>query len=182
MIKHVLIIGFLAVLLGLGARVVQEQPVPFWGHPEPIKLIEPKGAIASSSSLVSPDEAFTPADQPYAIDYPAAMGLYSKRKRDNIHFVDSREPELYVAGHIPGALNVPYEELADYLDTLNTIPKNELIVFYCDGGDCHLSHDIAEIALSQGWRRVCVYVGGWEEWCLESDFVAKGKAVMGDEQ
>lgn len=163
----------LAVLLSLGARVFQENPVSFWGFPEPIKLIEPKGAIAAPTRI-SPNEAFAPADQPYAIDYTTTMGLYSKRKRENIHFIDSRDPELYAEGHIPGALNIPFEELADHIAKLNAIPKDQIIVFYCDGGDCHISHDLAEYALSNGWRRICVYVGGWEEWCLESDFVAKG--------
>lgn len=173
MIKQVFMICILAVLVGLGARVIQDHPVPFWGFPEPMKMIEPKGAIAAAK-VMSLDEAFAPADQPYAIDYSTTMGLYSKRKRENIHFIDSRDPDLYAAGHIPGAVNIPYEELADYIDKLNAIPQDQIVVFYCDGGDCHISHDLAEYALSSGWRRICIYVGGWEEWCLESDFIAKG--------
>lgn len=150
---------------------MQENPVPFWGFPEPIKLL-PTPPDAKAIERVSPDEAFKPADFPYEVDYGAAMGLYSKRKRESIHFIDAREPDLFAAGHIPGAVNIPYEFLGEHIKKLDAIPKNELIVIYCDGGDCHLSHDLAEMALSQGYRRLCVFVEGWEVWSAESDFIA----------
>jgi rhodanese-related sulfurtransferase len=173
MYKQIFTIIALSILLGLGTRVIQDNPVPFWGFPEPIKLIQPGGAIAETT-IVSPNEDFTPADKPYGINYVTMMGLFSKQKKDSIHFVDSREPDLYAAGHIPGAVNIPFEKIGEYLPVLNLIPKEQLIVIYCDGGDCHLSHDLAEYALSQGWNRICVYQGGWAEWSKESDFVATG--------
>jgi rhodanese-related sulfurtransferase len=99
------------------------------------------------------------------------MGLYMKRKKNNVHFLDAREPELFQAGHIPGARNVPFEQVAKYGDSLKTIPQADLLVLYCDGGDCHQSHDLAEYLLANGWQRVAVYTGGWEEWSKETDFV-----------
>ena len=101
MFKQIFMIVVLSILFGLGARVVQEQPVPFWGFPEPIKLIPPK-ADGSGVAKITSDDAFPPADQPYAIDYGTTMGLFAKKKRENINFVDSRDPELFAEGHIPG--------------------------------------------------------------------------------
>jgi len=160
----------LAVLLGLGARVAQKQSVPFWGFPKPVQLIQPKMAFAGADA-VSPDSAFAPSEQPYEVDLSMAMGLFMKRKKSNVHFVDAREPELYLEGHIPGARNIPFEQVANYGDTLKTIPKTDLLLLYCDGGDCHQSHDLAEYLLANGWQRVTVYTGGWEEWSKETDFV-----------
>ena len=160
----------LAVLLGVGARVVQKQSVPFWGFPKPIELIQPKKAFAGAES-VSPDSAFAPADKPYEVNLSLVMGLYMKRKKSSIHFIDSREPKLYQEGHIPGAMNIPFEQVSKYVDSLKTLPKHDLVILYCDGGDCHLSHDLAEYMLAEGWNRLAVYTGGWEEWSKETDFV-----------
>jgi rhodanese-related sulfurtransferase len=173
MYKQIIMLITLTILLGLGARVVQDNPVPFWGFPQPIKLIQPPGVMAETA-IVSSSEAFPPASQPYAVNYVTVLGLFGKQKRDSIHFVDARDPALYAAGHIPGSANIPFEMLGEYLPKLNDIPKNQLVVFYCDGGDCRLSHDLAEYALSQGWNRLCVFEGGWEEWSKESDFVTTG--------
>jgi rhodanese-related sulfurtransferase/DNA-binding HxlR family transcriptional regulator len=62
-----------------------------------------------------------------------------KRVRDGLVTVlDVRPPEEYVAGHVPGAVNVPLSELKHYLKTLN--PEQE-IVAYCRGPHCVLAFD-----------------------------------------
>lgn len=167
---QVLTIVALSVLLGLGAREFQKQPVPYWGFPQPISLIQPKAAFAGVES-VSPDSAFAPSDKPYEVDLSMTMGLFMKRKKNNVHFIDAREPELFKDGHIPGARNIPYEQVSKYTDSLKTLPKSDLLVLYCEGNSCHQSHDLAEYLLANGWQRVTVYVGGWEEWQKETDFV-----------
>lgn len=165
----------LAVLLGLGARVVQHRPVPFWGWPRPAELIQPVVPIAGAETTVSPDSAFVPADHAYKIDLSAAIGLYMKSKKNHIHFIDARDPKLYGVGHIPGATNIPFEKLTQYADSLNQFPKSDLSVLYCDGGDCHLSLDLSEYMLGKGWKRIAVYEGGWAEWSKETDMVETSK-------
>ncbi len=49
--------------------------------------------------------------------------------------LDVRPTEEYKAGHIPGAINVPLEELEQHLHELN--PERE-IVAYCRGPHCGL--------------------------------------------
>jgi rhodanese-related sulfurtransferase/DNA-binding HxlR family transcriptional regulator len=62
-----------------------------------------------------------------------------KRVRDGLVTVlDVRPPEEYVAGHVPGAVNVPLSELKHYLKTLK--PEQE-IVAYCRGPHCVLAFD-----------------------------------------
>jgi rhodanese-related sulfurtransferase len=155
----------------LGARVVQKQAVPFWGFPKPIETIAvPPDVMAVES--VSPDSAFAPSDKPYKIELSTVMGLYMKRKKTNVHFVDARETKLYGEGHIPGAVNIPFERVEKNAAKLDSIPKTDLVVIYCDGGDCHLSHDLAAYMIEGGWKRVAVYEGGWAEWSQETDFVS----------
>lgn len=47
-------------------------------------------------------------------------------------------PEKYVAGHVPGTVNVPLNELENYLEQLE--PEQE-IVAYCRGPYCVLAFD-----------------------------------------
>lgn len=171
MTRQFLLMVFASVLLGLGARVAQKSPVPFWGFPKPIQLIQPAMAIAGAAS-VSPDSAFVPADQPYSVDFSTAMGLYMKRKKANVHFLDARDAKQYAEGHISGAVNIPFERVAEFDAEIDKMPKPDLYVLYCDGGDCHLSHDLSEYMLNKGFKRLAVYVGGWVEWSKEaSDFI-----------
>ncbi|NUO19428.1 rhodanese-like domain-containing protein [bacterium] len=162
-----------AVLLGLGARVATHSDLPFWGHWKPIKLISPPEGFADDMAA-KPDSAFAKSTSAYEVNLAAAMVLHMKRNKSNIHFVDAREDTLYKAGHIPGAINIPFEHLDLHGDKFLALPKDDLIVIYCDGGDCHLSHDLAEFALANGYGRLAVFTGGWEEWSKETDMIETG--------
>lgn len=174
--RQLLVLVGASVLLGLGARVVQKPATPFWGFPKPLETIAITPDAQAADAAASPDSAFAPADKPYAIKLATVQGLYMKRKKISVHFVDARDPKLYAEGHIPGAVNIPFEKLSENRATLDSIPKTDLVVTYCDGGDCHLSHDLSEQMNTEGWKRVAVYEGGWAEWSTETEFVATGDA------
>ncbi len=177
--RQLLALVGVSVVLGLGARAVQQETIPFWGFPKTIEMISPKDAFAVEKAA-SPDSAFAPADKPYEINLATVMGLYMKRKKNNVHFVDARESKLYGEGHIPGAVNIPFEHVAE--QEAIAIPKEDLVVLYCDGGDCHLSNDLAAYMLEGGWKRVAVYEGGWEEWSAETDFTTAGDQPEAEKQ
>lgn len=170
--RQFLVMLVAAVLLGVGARVVQKTTVPFWGFPKPIELIQPKMGFAAVNTA-SPDSAFVPAEQAYLVDFSTTMGLYSKRTKYNVHFIDARDVPLYNAGHIPGAVNIPFEKVAQYTEAFNSMPAGDLYLLYCDGGDCHLSKDLAEYMQGKGYKRLAVYEGGWNEWSKETEFIEK---------
>ena len=162
-----------ALLLGLGTRVATHNEMPFWGHWEPLKLIQPPTSIADDAAA-KPDSTFAKAESAYEIDLATAMVLYMKRSKNSIHFIDAREPEVFAEGHIPGAINVSFDHLDKEADKFLALPKEYLMVLYCDGGDCHLSHDLAEWALQMGYGRLAVFTGGWADWSAESDMVETG--------
>lgn len=56
------------------------------------------------------------------------------------------EPE-YAGGHLPGALHIPLEELADRLSEL---PHDREIVAYCRGQYCVLAHDAVRLLNTRG--------------------------------
>lgn len=72
-------------------------------------------------------------------------------------------PQHYQSGHLPGALNLPLEGLAER--AARVLPDYAAqIVVYCASATCQNSH-IAERKLrSLGYRNVRVFAGGKAAW------------------
>lgn len=55
-----------------------------------------------------------------------------QQKADAALFVlDVRTPEEFAAGHVPGAVNIPHDRLAE---RLMDVPKDKDVVVYCQSG------------------------------------------------
>ncbi|MFB7947923.1 ArsR/SmtB family transcription factor [Kitasatospora phosalacinea] len=76
--------------------------------------------------------------------------------------LDVRPAEEYAAGHIPGALSIPVEELADRIGEL---PADTEVVVYCRGAYCALAHDAVRLLRARG-RRALRLDDGMLEWRL----------------
>ena len=66
----------------------------------------------------------------------------------------------YAAGHLPGAVNIPLEELEDRLAEL---PADLEVVAYCRGAYCVLAHDAVRLLAAHG-RRARRATDGILEW------------------
>lgn len=76
----------------------------------------------------------------------------------DIVIVDLREPEEYHTGHIPGAVNIPYDEL---VHSLHRLKAYRYILLYCDKGTTSL---MAARTLSQMGYPVIDISGGIESY------------------
>jgi rhodanese-related sulfurtransferase len=56
-----------------------------------------------------------------------------KLVEDGARIVDVRTPEEFGGGHIPGALNIPVQQLPQRMSELE--PKDKAIVVYCHSGN-----------------------------------------------
>jgi rhodanese-related sulfurtransferase/DNA-binding HxlR family transcriptional regulator len=81
------------------------------------------------------------------------------------------EPE-YAGGHLPGAIHIPLEELADRLAEL---PRDREIVAYCRGRYCVLAHDAVRLLNAKG-RHARRATDGVLEWRLAGLPVDTGAA------
>ena len=76
--------------------------------------------------------------------------------------LDVRPAVEYAAGHLPGAVSIPLDELAARLAEL---PDDTEIVAYCRGANCVLAHDAVRLIAAHG-RRARRLVDGILEWRL----------------
>lgn len=88
-----------------------------------------------------------------------------ERVRDGLVTVlDVRPPEEYAAGHVPGAVNIPLQELENRLEELtNQDGGHREIVAYCRGPHCVLAFDAVARLREKGMtaRRL---EDGYPEW------------------
>ena len=81
------------------------------------------------------------------------------------------EPE-YAAGHLPGAIHIPLEELAERIGEL---PRNREVVAYCRGQYCVLAHDAVRLLNAEG-REASRATDGVLEWRLAGVPIEAGAA------
>ena len=73
--------------------------------------------------------------------------------------IDLRAPEAYGASHLFGAINIPYAEIDERLDSL---PRDVLIVLYDQANE--QSDDVAQEMLGAGFDQTRSLLGGLDEW------------------
>ena len=88
--------------------------------------------------------------------------LLHRLKAGDVTVVDVRPGEEYTAGHIPGAVSIPVDELADRLAEL---PASTTIVAYCRGSYCVMAHEAVRTLTAEGLQAVRLS-DGMLEWRL----------------
>jgi rhodanese-related sulfurtransferase len=82
-------------------------------------------------------------------------------------FVDVREKKFYDYAHIPGAINLPCEDIAkgkipvEVLEKIKSAPNS---IVYCISNSCGISYHSARILMDKGLNNVKVYSEGWGQW------------------
>jgi rhodanese-related sulfurtransferase len=92
--------------------------------------------------------------------------------------IDSRPTaRRYDSGHIPGAISIPDSAFDKHVGKLPA-DKNALVIFYCQGPKCDLSHKSAFKAEQLGYTNVKVYAAGIEGWEAKGEIAAVSTAFM----
>ena len=80
-------------------------------------------------------------------------------------FIDARDPEEYIAGHIQNAINIPYDYYEDYEDIIDGLDDGGIYIIYCSGDECSLSIDLADYLYTDKLiDKLLIFEGGWPEW------------------
>ena len=83
---------------------------------------------------------------------------------EGVMLIDSRPRRpKYDEGHIPMAISIPESKFEQMRDMLPA-DKNALLIFYCGGPACDLSHKSARKAEALGYTNVKVFSDGFPGW------------------
>jgi rhodanese-related sulfurtransferase len=107
----------------------------------------------------------------------------SHLKPGSIVFIDARDEEHYLGGHVPGAYEFdPYYPEKYFPAVLPVCRAAEQIVVYCNGGDCDDSKKAALLLRDLGItnQTVFVYGGGITEWTANHQPVETGARNSGN--
>jgi thiosulfate/3-mercaptopyruvate sulfurtransferase len=111
-------------------------------------------------------------------DTVTAEELLPRLGRDGLVLLDARAPERYrgetepidaIAGHIPGARNLPYTETVQLPDDL--LSTEDEVVVYCGSG---ITASVDVLALERAGVRAKLYPGSWSEWSARGLPVERG--------
>ncbi|MCK7596985.1 sulfurtransferase [Microbulbifer sp. CAU 1566] len=142
-----------------------------WKNAE--REVEEGAACASAGGNFSPAPA---ADQllHYADIYPHLDNppWQLVDARDSKRFLGNEEPIDPIAGHIPGAINKPWQAVTDedgfakprpaLLEHWQSIPADDDIVCYCGSGVTACVNLFSLYLIS---REARLYPGSWSDWC-----------------
>jgi rhodanese-related sulfurtransferase len=78
--------------------------------------------------------------------------------------IDARPDFQYELGHIPGAIDIPYDN-GNLVELVNKHSlKNQALIVYCSSAHCNAAELLTEKLRRLGCKKVSIYPGGWEEW------------------
>jgi len=78
-----------------------------------------------------------------------ARELLERARKGLVTVLDVRPPEEFAAGHLPGAVNIPVQQLEKRLGEL---PRRKEVVAYCRGPYCLMSHDAVALLRKKGLK------------------------------
>jgi len=111
-------------------------------------------------------------DRPMQIQISNVKAFYDAKAGT---IVDARDPVEYAEGHIPGAVNLPYDQVITDPERLEKFDaQGKPIIVYCGGGTCELSMNLGFAMVNAGKKKVLVYMGGWPEWASSGYPIATG--------
>ena len=118
-----------------------------------------------------PAAAVQPEGQTDQVSIARARELF---EQNAALFLDARSRDDYLKGHIRGALSLPWQEVDErFADISDKLGEDSIIITYCDGEGCLLSHHLAQYLKDMGFSRVRVLKNGWSLW-RQNDFPVEG--------
>ncbi|UQA97380.1 ArsR/SmtB family transcription factor [Streptomyces halobius] len=99
--------------------------------------------------------------------------MLARAEAGKVVVLDVRPAEEYAAGHIPGAVSIPVDQLAERIAEL---PDDIEVVVYCRGEYCVMAYDAVRLLSAHG-RKAVRLSDGMLEWRLAELPVTTGTAA-----
>jgi rhodanese-related sulfurtransferase len=92
---------------------------------------------------------------------PEALLERARKADESFVILDVRTPEEFVQGHVPGAINIPHDKLADRIAELMG-EKNKDVVLYCRSGRRAVL--AADTLKANGFTKLLHLEGDMQQW------------------
>ena len=153
-LSEALIICFLAIGIAAGINIMRSDPLPFWVNDTPNDFSKAETTIQK-------------------IEIEAAIAHFDEQKA---LFADARSEADFAAGHISGAFNLPPQQTDLWFEKIfNSVEPEKTIITYCNGANCALAKQLAQILTEAGFEKVFYLVDGWGQWTKHNMPIEKGK-------
>jgi rhodanese-related sulfurtransferase len=153
-----LLTGCLAA--GVILNEMRSQPLPLVYSPPAARLDQAVDRLGEGKPLALPQEGDISLEEMQQIIAGRAALI-----------LDARPEVFYRVGHIPSALSLPRDDLENgYRVLTRTLEshRDQAVVVYCSGSDCHDSQMVGDALRRLGYAHVRLFRGGWAEWEVEN--------------
>jgi len=114
----------------------------------------------------------------HVVDFDFVKQWVAIPPRKGVMLIDARPvARKFNPGHIPGSISIPDDRFEQMKDQLPQ-DKGMLLIYYCEGPECVLSHNSAKKAEALGYTNVRVYANGYPEWVAKGEFGAVAGAYV----
>lgn len=128
--------------------------------PEVVALIAALGRVAETQLAEMEQLVRTYITARDDLEPIPAAELFKRSKQGLVTVLDVRPAKEFAAGHLPGAINVPVEDLGK---RLRKLPKGREVIAYCRGPYCLLSVDAVALLRTKGFKARRLEAG-FPEW------------------
>lgn len=131
--------------------------------PKPFPIFPPDPSESAVPDSVLFNNIYTDAGAEKTVTFKQVERMI---QNPQFQFIDARRPDQFEQGHIGNAVNIFPEESDEIkVPKIFALPKDKIIIVYCDGGECDLSHMlVTDLTTIFGFQKVFIFPGGWEEW------------------
>ncbi len=143
-------VAFVATVFTAAASIADQ------AGPTPGQLASAPAAAGASLPLISPQ----------------ALLERQSKKDPSLFVLDVRTPKEFAEGHVPGAVNVPHDQVASQLAQ---IPKDKDVVLYCRSG--RRAGLAAGVLEANGYKELKQLQGDMEAWLKDGRPVEGGGAT-----
>lgn len=147
-----------ASIIGITYNAVRSNGVKLIQDVTPVSTARGHGTDASTSS---------PADASGVLP-EGAIGLEEMKRmvdESSVAIIDARASDAFASGHIPGAVNIPYDKLIDYVDELElAATPEEMVILYCWSPTCDFADQLSTELRILGYNNTRIFTGGWNQW------------------
>lgn len=112
------------------------------------------------------DDTTTPPDTgtPDALGTEISLDQARQLWEEGISFLDTRQQDVYEAGHVSGAFHLSADMVLDDAPVMMMIDPDATIVLYCEGGECDASHNTATLLGQLGFSKIHIMTAGYDAW------------------